>query len=299
MKVKEHLGLKISFLLLIVMIIVTALIGYFLIQQQTKMLKDQIMRKGETLATIGSQIMEVKLGMGVELEYFTVQEAFDSTYTVIPGTDPVKYRTRTDSYFDDNIQGIEDSFLKDKSIVYAVLVDRNGYLPTHNSIYSKPLSGNYEQDLFGNRTKRKFDDPIGLKAAQNTEGILVQEYERDTGEILLDISMPVKFVDQHWGAFRIGFSMQEMNQQLKSLTYSIAIVMLVLIILLSVTTFLLINRSVSELKKITDLASHMADGNLNKEIQTSSRDEIGKLADVLERMRISLKMSIEEIKKIK
>ncbi|MBN1327637.1 MAG: HAMP domain-containing protein [Candidatus Cloacimonetes bacterium] len=299
MKIRENLGLKISFSLALIMIVVTGAIAYYLIRTQTSMLETEIMKKVETLTTIGSQIMEVKLEMGVELEYFSIEEAFDTTYVAIAGTNPLKYNTRTDSYFDQNIQGIEDSFLKDDGIVYAILVDRNGYCPTHNSIYTKPITGNQEVDLLGNRTKRIFNDPVGLKAARNTKGFLKQHYTRDTGELLWDLSMPVYFVGEHWGAFRIGYSIDKMTNHIKSLTYSLMFVMIFLIVLLSLLIFFFINRSMSELRRITNIASHMADGNLTNEVQTKSRDEIGRLADVLERMRISLKLSIEELKKMK
>lgn len=297
MKIKEHLGLKISFSLLIIMIIITAVIGYYLIQRQAHLLKNEIIKKGETLATIGSQIMEVKLEMGVQLEYFTVEEAFDTTYTAIAGTDPVKYNTKTDSYFDQNIQGIEDSFLKDPSIIYAILVDKKGYCPTHNSTFDKPLTGNREVDLVSNRGKRIFDDPVGINAATNTKGFLKQDYTMDTGQIVWDLSMPVYFVGQHWGAFRIGYSKDDINTQIRLLSFYLAAILAVFIIIVSIIIFMQLNRSMGELRRITDLASHMADGNLTKEIQSGSKDEIGKLADVLERMRVSLRLSMEELKK--
>ena len=92
-------------------------------------------------------------------------------------------------------------------MVFAVLVDRNGYLPTHNSKYCQPLTGDREKDMLGNRTKRLFNDPVGLKAARNSQGTLVQVYQRDTGEKMWDISYPVFVNGRHWGSFRIGYQM--------------------------------------------------------------------------------------------
>ena len=88
-----------------------------------------------------------------------------------------------------------------------MLVDRNGYLPTHNSKYTQPLTGDYKTDLVGNRTKRIFDHDVGIKAARSLKGLLTQPYERDTGEKMLDISAPVYVKGKHWGAFRIGYQM--------------------------------------------------------------------------------------------
>ena len=43
---------------------------------------------------------------------------------------------------------------------------------------------NGEKDLVGNRTCRKFERPPELRAARNTEPMLLQTYLRDTGEVL-------------------------------------------------------------------------------------------------------------------
>jgi methyl-accepting chemotaxis protein len=86
-----------------------------------------------------------------------------------------------------------------------VTVDRNGYLPTHNQRYSQPLTGNLANDLVNNRTKRIFNDRTGLAAAQSTAPFLVQNYQRDTGETMADLSVPVFVQGKHWGAVRIGY----------------------------------------------------------------------------------------------
>ncbi len=139
---------------------------------------------------------------------FTETGIFDDQYVPIPGTSPQKYHTNYDTYLDETILEIEDEFLhKDDQVVFAVLVDRNGYLPTHNSKYTQPLTGDPEKDKAGNRTKRLFNDQVGLAAARNEKELLVQVYFRDTGEKIWDISAPVYVSGRHWGAFRIGYSM--------------------------------------------------------------------------------------------
>ncbi len=299
MKINEHLGLKISFSLAIVLIVLIGIVAVYLIYNQTRVLKNEITKKGETLVSVGSQIMEFKLEMGVELDYFTVEEAFDSTYTEIAGTNPQKYHSTTDVYFDQNIKKILDSFLKDKAIIYAILVDKRGYCPTHNTIFSKPLTGDFEVDLAGNRRQRIFADEVGLKAATNTNGFLKQIYKMDTGEILWDLSFPVDFMGEHWGAFRIGYSIEEMDKQVNALIVSLIALFVFLVVLLSIIIFLSIHRAMRELVRITNLASLMADGDISQEIQARTKDEIGRLANVLERMRTSLKLSIDTLKKRK
>jgi methyl-accepting chemotaxis protein len=56
-----------------------------------------------------------------------------------------------------------------------------------------------------NRTKRIFNDRTGLAAAQNTAPFLIQKYQRDTGETMADLSVPIFIDGRHWGAVRIGY----------------------------------------------------------------------------------------------
>lgn len=133
-------------------------------------------------------------------------QLFDTFYIPIPNTSPQKYHTQYDRRLDELIQDALDKCLaKDERIAFVVAVDINGYLPTHNKKYSQPLTGKAEVDLNNNRTKRIFNDRTGLAAAKNTEPFLLQRYQRDTGEQMSDISVPILIRGKHWGALRIGY----------------------------------------------------------------------------------------------
>lgn len=133
-------------------------------------------------------------------------QLFDTFYIPIPDTYPQKYHTQYDTLFDQTIQLIIDRYLvKDKRLLYVVIVDKNGYVPTHNMLFSRPLTGDKEVDSLNNRTKRLFNDRTGLTAAHNKTPCLLQKYSRDTGEFFYDLSVPIIFQNQHWGAVRIGY----------------------------------------------------------------------------------------------
>jgi methyl-accepting chemotaxis protein len=139
-------------------------------------------------------------------EEVTEDRLFRFLYYPMPDTDPPKFTTDWDRLSDRDILAIEESVLaRSPTIVYTVLVDRHGYLPTHNQRYALPLTGNMASDLVNNRTKRIFNDRTGLAAAQNDAAFLVQRYQRDTGETMVDLSVPVLVRGAHWGAVRIGF----------------------------------------------------------------------------------------------
>jgi methyl-accepting chemotaxis protein len=146
----------------------------------------------------------------LEKKEVTEERLFSFLYYPQPNTDPPKFATDWDRLSDRDIQGIEESVLaRSPAIFFAVLVDRYGYLPTHNLRYSQPLTGNFAADLVNNRTKRIFDDRTGLAAARSEAPFLVQRYQRDTGEMLVDLSVPVLVRGIHFGAVRIGFRQVE------------------------------------------------------------------------------------------
>jgi hypothetical protein len=169
-------------------------------------MEEELQAKGKAKALAGARMMERILAQALASRALTLDELFDENYQPIAGTKPQKFHTRYDTYLDRIISKKQDAILLDSQVVFAILIDRNGYLPTHNSCYSQPLTGNYEQDLKGNRTKRIFDDKVGLAAARNEQELLLQIYERDTGERIWDISAPVYVNGRHWGAFRIGYT---------------------------------------------------------------------------------------------
>jgi hypothetical protein len=135
-----------------------------------------------------------------------LSQLFDTFYIPIPNTAPQKFNTQYDKYADEVLRIILDKYLDmDKRILFVVAVDVNGYLPTHNSKYSKPLTADADYNMTNNRGKRVFDDRTGLAAAKNTNPYLLQKYSRDTGEEIYDLSVPITISGKHWGALRIGY----------------------------------------------------------------------------------------------
>ena len=139
----------------------------------------------------------------------SMTQMFDTFYIPIPNTNPQKYKTQYDKFADQTFRIILDKYLEmDKRLLFVVAVDRNGYLPTHNTKYSRPLTDDEDFNTKNNRTKRLFNDRTGLAAARNTAPLLIQKYSRDTGEMMADLSVPITISNKHWGALRIGYKRQ-------------------------------------------------------------------------------------------
>jgi len=135
-----------------------------------------------------------------------IVQLFDTFYVPIPDTEPQKYHTRYDELVAGAIRPILDKYLaKDPRLIYVVAVDVNGYLPTHNSRYSQPLTGDPDHDYKWNQSKRLYSNRTGLNAARNTKPHLMQaRYVRDK-RVVVDMSVPIMIKGRHWGAVRIGY----------------------------------------------------------------------------------------------
>jgi methyl-accepting chemotaxis protein len=132
-------------------------------------------------------------------------DVFDRHYQPLGNCTPPKYRLVWGEEFTRRCQQfLEDCLTAVPGCAYAVAVNTDGYLSAHNLKFSKPLTGDAAADLVGNRTCRKFENPGELRAAKNTQPVLVRTYVRDTGELLCDIALPIHVGGRHWGNVRVG-----------------------------------------------------------------------------------------------
>jgi len=261
---------------LIITAIMLPLIVIFLvydINRQSLAVKNALTERGVILARTGAAAAAKVLSDALKKGELTEEQLFDVNYQLIPGTEPPKYHTKYDRYTDANLPPIQDVYLEDKVVVYAVASDRNGYVPTHNTIVSRTGIGNNPQ-----RTKRIFDDPVGIAASQNQEPYLLQVYRRDTGEVMWDISSPIFVNGRHWGAFRLGFSIEETERQIAAVRNRIIGGGVILIVVL-LGAVLYISHLVTEpVKRLEMEAKRVAKGDFTAfDLEPGSSDEVGRL----------------------
>jgi methyl-accepting chemotaxis protein len=141
----------------------------------------------------------------------SIEDLFDSNYVEIAGSNPVQYRTRFLDWADRALPPLQEAFLaKDKTLAFSAMIDRNGYLPVHNKIYSHPQKpGDVAFNTANCRNRRIFNDAAGLAAGQNTRAYLIQTYARDMGNgntvMMREIDVPVRVRGRHWGGFRTAY----------------------------------------------------------------------------------------------
>ena len=141
----------------------------------------------------------------------SIDDLFDEDYVKIEGTDPVQYRTRFLDWADRALPEIQEAVLaRDARAAFCAMIDRNGYLPVHNKIYSHPQrAGDVAWNTANSRNRRIFNDTAGLAAGRNVRSYLIQSYARDMGNgktvMMREIDVPIRVNGRHWGGFRTAY----------------------------------------------------------------------------------------------
>jgi methyl-accepting chemotaxis protein len=142
-----------------------------------------------------------------------MSDLFDADYSPIAGTSPQQYETRGLKALERLLPPIQEAMLTaTPSLVFAIAVDRNGFIPVHNASVSKPQRpGDVAWNTANCRNRRIFDDRAGLLAARNTRPFLVQNYPRDLGGgnivMMKEIDVPLTISGRHWGGFRTAYKL--------------------------------------------------------------------------------------------
>jgi methyl-accepting chemotaxis protein len=160
----------------------------------------------------GSELAKI-FEQGVASGAVSIEDLFDANYVEIPGSNPVQYRTRFLDWADRVLPALQESFVaRDKRMAFCAVVDRNGYLPVHNKIYSQPQRpGDVAWNTANSRNRRIFNDAAGLAAGQNQRSYLIQSYARDMGNgntvMMREIDVPLRVRGRHWGGFRTAYKL--------------------------------------------------------------------------------------------
>jgi methyl-accepting chemotaxis protein len=150
---------------------------------------------------------------GIGRGTLSVADLFDEAYAPIEGSNPQQFRTKYLDFVERVLPAIQEPFLgRDPRMVFCATVDRNGYLPVHNKIYSHPQRpGDVAWNTANCRNRRMFNDRAGLAAARNERTYLIQSYPRDMGNgqtiMMREIDVPITIDGRHWGGFRTAYKL--------------------------------------------------------------------------------------------
>jgi methyl-accepting chemotaxis protein len=142
-----------------------------------------------------------------------IDDLFDTEYAEIASTNPQQYRTKYLDWADRALPPFQEAFLvKEPRMAFCAMVDRNGFLPVHNKVYSHPQRPDDAAWNTANcRNRRIFNDPAGSAAARNLRSYLIQSYARDMGNgntvMMREIDVPIRVQGRHWGGFRTAYKL--------------------------------------------------------------------------------------------
>jgi hypothetical protein len=233
------MNLKKKLIIIIGFCIILSVSTIIIITKIFDKIEDQLLQKCRIEALVGSRVVTTFMELMVYTRQLTVDQIMDTDYREVQGTYPRKYRTKYDALFDQTIQAFEDEFLKDVDVVFAVLIDKNGYVPTHNTKYAIPPDKDAQKNLRFSRSKRNFSEKTEIKEILNYRGsgTILYPYHRDTGELMWNIGSPIRLDGSYWGAFLIGVSLDRINIIKNQL---VIIVVTVMIMILSFTLLIIL-----------------------------------------------------------
>jgi methyl-accepting chemotaxis protein len=156
-----------------------------------------------------SDILEESLDSGA----ITAADLFDERYQPIAGTDPQQFMAKNVALAERRFPEVQETvLLKLQGVVFCIAVDRNGYIPMHNRMYSQPQGRDPLWNTAHCRNRRIFDDRTGIAAARNTKPFLLQTYRRDMGGgkfvLLKEVGVPITVGGRHWGGLRLAYHFQ-------------------------------------------------------------------------------------------
>jgi len=296
---RKSLGAKVSLKLAVLLVVLTAGAATVITLHQTRQMEQMTLEKAQLAATLGARQYGDVLEAAIDNALVTVNDVFDKSYVEIKGYNwgaTPKYHTKYDVVTDRAVLIFQDKFLDQDDFVFAVGADANGYIPTHNTRYQKPITEVSAKDLAGNRTKRIFDDPVGATAVHNEQPTLLQVYKRDTGETMWDVSAPIYVKGKHWGAFRIGVSMERIAARQRQLLLTLIAMFGGFAGLTLIAMFVLVRQAMTPVVALTAVAEEISLGErLDQPIRAASIDEIGQLTKTIDRLRVSMKAAMERL----
>ncbi len=154
-----------------------------------------------------SKLLEDALRTGTA----STEDLFDEGYVPMQGSAPPQHTTRFTALAERLFPQVQERLLglSDK-VVFCIAVDRNGYVPCHNTIYNQTQRpGDLPWNTAHARGRRIFNDRTGLASARNTKPFLLQTYRRDMGggqfTVMKEVSAPVAVAGRHWGGLRLAY----------------------------------------------------------------------------------------------
>ncbi|HEX9974151.1 MAG TPA: SpoIIE family protein phosphatase [bacterium] len=161
---------------------------------------------------------------------------------------------------------IENQIIVNPDIVYIAIFDKNNQLKVH------ALNRNWLDLEFNNQLLTKSEQVILVQRLDQRQ--IAQESQRDFETKSVNIIVG----DQNLGTVNIGFSLVDLNDEMKRNLYRNLLLDVIFILLAIIISVVISSRIVNPLGKLTSAMKKISEGDFNQELHIKSRDEIGDMA---------------------
>ena len=147
---------------------------------------------------------------------------FDTDYRRIEGSNPHRFRNRFNDWADRNWRPIiDEATISDPRIMASACTDRNGYLPTHLSRYSRDPTGDIDHDTQYCRNGRIILYAIDRRAKASTAPYMLAVYRQEGDgknyNLVRNIYVPLIFDGVRWGDLELAYNLAEGERHTKEI----------------------------------------------------------------------------------
>jgi HAMP domain-containing protein len=296
MRIYNKLGFRASMTLAIAIVPVLWLTAWSIVVMQSAAAENAAIAKGKVGALTGAAVVSHLLDIGIDEGKFGLEDLLDPKYEEIKYPFQVetrRYHTRFDAYTDTHVTAMQDAALDSSpDFLYATVIDRHGYVPTPNTRYGNEPRGDLKWDRANSRKKQKYETDVHAAAAvflgNPGRPVLVQLYPRDSGGNAWDVAAPITVKGRHFGAFRIGVSLVQLEAARDTLVVRLAWLfgtLTLVIVIIVIVVMLHVSRPLSNLARQVDAISR---GESDTIIKTERTDEVGEVSRSVNRLWVSL-----------
>lgn len=144
-----------------------------------------------------------------------LDDLFDESYREIPNTNPKQFEANYTGLCRRRVASILDEFLRLPHTAYALVVDRNGYLPLHNPAHSKPQGSDPVWNAANCRDRTFHPIQNTIAGMDYKQPIYLLTRQRDMGgrkQVMIKIALaPIWIAGRYWGYASIAYNLPPME----------------------------------------------------------------------------------------
>lgn len=131
--------------------------------------------------------------------------------------------------------------------------------------------------------------------AHSNLDLVGKKYESPKNENLYEFSFPIKMVNKKIGNVYLGISKESIKRAVNETIKGASLIAFSIVLMSFLFIYLVISLMTGEIEKITKNIVAIGDGNLDVNIKTKRKDEIGKIAGAVNTMVVKLKNAQREL----